>query len=179
MLNLVLLLQISLGIIFLTSAISKFSDLRAHRIKVKNYNILPVTLVKIFSKVDPILELIGSLLLIMNIYYPIGAGILCVLTFSYTIAISINIVRGNTDIDCGCGGLIGSHKLSNALIVRNISIITLLLFIIVPVGLIDLRRDQLSYGEVYFQLVGISIFIIMFFKCLSYLKSIKNIAEGF
>lgn len=179
MLNLVLLLQISLGIIFLTSAISKLSDMRAHRIKVKNYNILPLKLVKPFSKVDPILELIGSILLIINIYYPIGAGILCLLTFSYTIAISINIMRGNTDIDCGCGGLIGSHKLSNALIMRNISIIILLLFVIAPIGLIDLRRNQLSYGEVYFQLVGLSIFIIMFFKCLGYLKSIRNISEGF
>ncbi|MBJ6950286.1 hypothetical protein JG666_23760, partial [Vibrio cholerae] len=40
----------------------------------------------------------------------------------YSVAISINLLRGRKEISCGCGGVLGNHKLSWMLVVRNLFI---------------------------------------------------------
>ncbi|MGO4119283.1 MauE/DoxX family redox-associated membrane protein, partial [Rhizobium ruizarguesonis] len=38
----------------------------------------------------------------------------------YSVAITINLVRGRNEISCGCGGVLGTHNLSWKLVIRNI-----------------------------------------------------------
>ena len=48
---------------------------------------------------------------------------MCIITF----AISINLLRGNTDLSCGCGGIEDEQKLSWPLVSRNIVILLMLI----------------------------------------------------
>jgi hypothetical protein len=50
---------------------------------------------------------------------PAGIALAFVVIATVTAGVIVNLVRGRTDIDCGCGGIEGRQRLSWALVARN------------------------------------------------------------
>jgi uncharacterized membrane protein YphA (DoxX/SURF4 family) len=75
-------------------------------------------------------ELIAIALLALG--RPEGAVAAITLLVVYTAAISINLMRGRTDIDCGCAGPAARQSLSSWLIVRNVALTAVAVVAMIP-----------------------------------------------
>lgn len=108
-----------IGGLFLASAVHKLLDLRTFYRHVLAYEVVPERLARTVSRVIPFLELTGASLLLTGWQVRLASGILLGLLLLFSIAIGLNLGRGRRQLDCGCGGLMGSQRLHPALILRN------------------------------------------------------------
>jgi len=93
--------QLLLGGIFIYASLGKIIHVDDFMTVVRNYRILPPLLVKITAYVLPWLEFILGILLVLNIYARVSAGVLTLLLLVFIGAILSTLVRG-INIDCGC-----------------------------------------------------------------------------
>ncbi|GIO07645.1 hypothetical protein J31TS6_36730 [Brevibacillus reuszeri] len=113
-----LFIRIGLSTLFLSTGLSKWNKIHHHQLTVEQYQILPKRLVPFFARAEVWVEiLVGIGLLVGITYAAMGAGVLLLM---YSIAITINLLRGRNHISCGCGGLAGDHALSWWLVTRNL-----------------------------------------------------------
>ena len=106
--------------IFLFAAAHKVRNHLAFRGILGQYRLLPDALVPIAAPALVAAELIAALALLSpaSLLHPMTAALPATLLLSvYTLAIAINLARGRTGIDCGCGGQ--ATPLSGWLLVRN------------------------------------------------------------
>ncbi|MGC4377299.1 MauE/DoxX family redox-associated membrane protein [Fictibacillus sp. Mic-4] len=123
--ELTLFIRMVIGIIFFSSFISKITNLTEHSNVIKSYKILPNKFVMSFAFVEISLEFFSSLLVLLGYLQEIASSILILLLILYSLAISLNLFNGRTRISCGCKGVMGDHKLSWILVLRNLLIICL------------------------------------------------------
>ncbi len=119
----VVFIRFLFSIMFLSSAISKLKKLEYHRIIIQEYKILPPSLVKIFSRFDVLGELVIGTLFLLGLFHKTASALAILLLSIYSVAILVNLLRGNRNISCGCGGVVGNHKLSWWLVLRNLALI--------------------------------------------------------
>lgn len=113
----------TLAVIFVISVTHKLRDYGRFKASLGAYRLLPVSLIGIAAP-----ALIGmELLAIVAILVPTGPGasIALALLAVYTLAITINLLRGNTSIDCGCGDV--PTPISGWLLLRNGALLLLVL----------------------------------------------------
>ncbi len=107
----------ALALILLHGAWAKLADNATFRATVELYEVLPAALVGPFARLFPLAEVVAAVALLARIE---GIGLLlpaAVIVLS-SLGIFINLLRGRTDLECGCGG--DSHpRLSWALLARN------------------------------------------------------------
>lgn len=124
-----LFIRICIAIIFISSSISKYINFEKHIGIIEDYKILPPNWSKSLGNLDFSIEFVIGILLLLGLFQfwsgVIGSGLLLI----YTIAIVINILRGRTEISCGCGGVMGNHNLCWKLVIRNISLISICIVI--------------------------------------------------
>lgn len=170
-----LALRTVLGLVFLSSGISKFSNMTQHIGTVKKYKILPPKLARPFSILETTFETIVSILLILGMFIKVSSLLLFSLLFVYTIGIIVNLIRGNTDLSCGCGGVVRDHDLSWKQPLRNLVLGSLLLALyfkahsltsIVNVGSITLPEVSTFI---------FSILMILLYVISSYYKEVSTI----
>jgi uncharacterized membrane protein YphA (DoxX/SURF4 family) len=153
--------------IFFFSSITKVNDYSKHLEVVKSYNILPHSLIKFVTTTMIIVELFASVIVIIDIATFYGIICLIFLTLIYTLAIQINLLRGRRDLSCGCGGVLGDHKLSYKLVIRNSAILGLLLLSLTFSG------DRLSLiTYLYLNLFVTSLFFL--YMLLIQIMNLKN-----
>ncbi|WP_410503366.1 MauE/DoxX family redox-associated membrane protein [Exiguobacterium acetylicum] len=128
---LITLVSITIGYMFLTSAISKMRTFDQHKKIIHSYDILPSKTVHYFAYIDVAFELFLAAMLLSILNLPIVSILSIALLLLYTIAISINLIRGKVDLDCGCGGIVGENKISWKLVIRNMFISLILVFLYV------------------------------------------------
>jgi uncharacterized membrane protein YphA (DoxX/SURF4 family) len=101
----VLASAIALAAILLLGALEKLRDLTRYSAAVAAYGLLPPVLVNVFARLFALLELAaGVMLLLPGELRVAGAWLALVLLVLVTTALALNLLRGHTDIDCGCGG---------------------------------------------------------------------------
>jgi putative oxidoreductase len=93
--------QLALGAIFVAAALPKIVDPPSFAHMIYNYRILPAGLINVSSLVMPWVELLCGLALIIGVWRKAALSIITILLFTFIVAISINLARGNA-IDCGC-----------------------------------------------------------------------------
>ena len=109
----------TLAIIFLVGAWQKLRDRMIFEISVDAYELVPLALVAPLALLLPIMEgAAGALLVTPSMRLP-GAVLAACVLFVVTAAVVINLLRGHTDVGCGCGGVEDEQTLSWALVVRN------------------------------------------------------------
>ncbi|SMO65640.1 MauE/DoxX family redox-associated membrane protein [Melghirimyces algeriensis] len=113
-------LRMTLAILFLTTAWSKWRGWDRHTQLMTAYRIIPSGWVPWFLGGFLISECYIALTLLLFGFQPITIGLGLGLLFLYTGAVVINLVRGNQDISCGCGSVLESDRLSWGLVVRNL-----------------------------------------------------------
>lgn len=119
----------ALSVLFLVGAVAKLRDLALVRANLENYQLLPERLVPAAAIVLGLWEFACGLAVLLAPGAPLtllATGALLVLV---TGAVAINLVRGRTHIDCGCGGLSGhgDQPLSWLLVARNALLLLALL----------------------------------------------------
>jgi hypothetical protein len=137
----------TLAIIFVISVTHKLRDYGRFKASLGAYRLLPESLVGIAAP-----GLIGmELAAIVAILLPIGPGasIALVLLAVYTLAITINLLRGNTSIDCGCGDV--PTPISGWLLLRNGA----LLLLVLP------QQPPSGSPDVYHWLVAVALMVVL------------------
>ncbi|MBK6292957.1 MAG: methylamine utilization protein MauE [Rhodoferax sp.] len=108
-----------LAIIFLIGAGQKLQDIAMFAAALEQYRLLPQSLTAVAAWALVAAELAAAVLLLPLSTRSLGAllagGVLAVVT----LAVVVNLLRGRSAIDCGCGGPEGSQHLSWALVWRN------------------------------------------------------------
>ncbi|XXM71954.1 MauE/DoxX family redox-associated membrane protein [Lysinibacillus sphaericus] len=113
-------ISVALGVLFGTAAIDKSIHFRDHLDKVKKYQIIKHhVLLVISTAVILVLEALAAVSFLTG-WTPLPVLMAAAaLQAVYIVFISINLIKGNKRIACGCGGLLNSSVLSWWLIVRN------------------------------------------------------------
>jgi hypothetical protein len=113
-------------LLFVISVLHKLSDVTRFSGYVMNYDLLPEAWIKPVTYLLISIEIMISLGLMIPAFNTVAMSIAILLLLSYAIAMLINIRRGNTQIECGCGGPV--MYLSYDLVLRN----SLLILIAIP-----------------------------------------------
>lgn len=121
------ILHLLLAMTFARAAVHKLNDRQQFRAGLTAYNLLPTRLVPLAATMLASAEVIAALLL-LQLSSAAGLLLAAALLMLYATAMAINLVRGNTQIDCGCGGPLAVKKtISWQLVLRNILLATLAL----------------------------------------------------
>jgi len=111
-----------LAIIFLGGAGQKLRDVDGFVMAVEQYRLLPERWAAVAAKSLLAAEIAAGLLLLPLATRAAGAGLALALLIAFTVAITINLLRGRRAIDCGCGGPEGGQHLSWGLVLRNVTL---------------------------------------------------------
>jgi len=125
-----------LSVIFLTGAWQKLRDPALFRANVENYRLLPDGLAWPAAILLPVWELAAGVLVLFDPTRTAGALLSIGLLSVVTAAVVINLLRGRTEIDCGCGSLgghVGDQTLNWGLATRNV--------LLMVAALLTLRED--------------------------------------
>ncbi|RVT41209.1 methylamine utilization protein MauE [Sphingobium algorifonticola] len=114
------------GIIFVAAAIGKLRHRDVFPGVVANYRLLDARLVGAVAMLLPVVELIVGFALIANLSGHAAAAAI-VLLILFAAAMAINIRRGRTYIDCGCGLSHLRQPLGWSLVGRNLLLAAMLL----------------------------------------------------
>lgn len=107
------------ALVFLAGAADKLRQREFFAGIVQAYGLLPVPAVAVFALGVALAELGIGLALWAPAMRPAAPLAGLALLAVVTAAVSVNLLRGRTDLDCGCGGASGDQTLSWALVVRN------------------------------------------------------------
>lgn len=116
----------ALTVILWVGAYEKLRNLWIFEAAVSGYDLLPHWLWRPFALAYPVLELAAGVLLLVPLTRVPGVVATLAVLLLATGAVVVSLLRGKTEIDCGCGGLSNSYSgLSWWLVVRNACLIVL------------------------------------------------------
>lgn len=110
---------LTLALVFCSAAVSKSLAWAEFEGVVQNFRVLPNPLVRIVAWGLPPLESVIGLMVLFPATREFAASIMLLLLLAFGSAIAINIVRGRTNIDCGCFRSALKQNLSWWLVLRN------------------------------------------------------------
>jgi uncharacterized membrane protein YphA (DoxX/SURF4 family) len=119
MLFLTTLSMLFLSYLFVTTGYHKLFNGDDLARTISEYRILPLAWSRAVSRVLPVVELGVGIGLLIPILHTVAAAVACLLLFSYTTAIAVNVRRGRRDLDCGCAGPGQEQFVSGGLLIRN------------------------------------------------------------
>jgi Methylamine utilisation protein MauE len=122
----------TLGAIFLAGALDKLKARELFVSIVQAYGLLPIPLVAVFALAVGIAELVIGCLLFFPASWPFAQYWGIALLVLVTAAVVINLLRGRTELSCGCGGASADQTLSWALVARNVALGSLLSIATLP-----------------------------------------------
>jgi len=110
--------RLAVAAIFLEAAQHALSERQEFAGILSAYRILPERLVGALALLLPVSQIAAALALMVPRATLLGAGLAVLLLLLFTTGIAVNLHRGRTDMDCGCGG--DSQRISPALVIRNL-----------------------------------------------------------
>lgn len=96
---------------------------------IQAYRLLPDKMVSAVGRVLPVLEVVIGGALLVGVLLPWAAFIAVSLYLVFTLAITINLLRGRRVIACGCFGVSGLSHLSWWLVGRNGILVAMSMFV--------------------------------------------------
>lgn len=109
--------SVSLALLFFMASRHKFESIPHFEAQLGAYQIVPKPLLPLVARVLPWIEMGVVFLLLIPATRIFAASVCVVLLVSYALAMAVNLYRGRTDIDCGCGAK--PQALSVWLLLRN------------------------------------------------------------
>ncbi len=110
-----------LAFVFLTASVPKLLARPAFMRAVRNYALLPSTLVRPVASFLPPLEFICGCALLLGIATTPFAAAAAALLSVFATAVVINLIRGRT-IDCGCSGAIAPRQIGWPLVLFDLAL---------------------------------------------------------
>ena len=118
--------RVCVGLVFVLAATQKAQHWRIFSGVIANYRLLPRLLVAPVAILLPPAEMLTGLLLLSGQFRPAGDLAAIALLGFFATAMAINVKRGRTQIDCGCGQSFLKQTLSWLLVARNAGLALLL-----------------------------------------------------
>lgn len=120
------IIKTAIAVVLITAGASKLWDVRRFVEVVRGYAILPNRVVRPFARALPFAEVVTGAALVSSIFVnglPLAwTGAVAMVLFAlFGSAITLNLMRGRTNISCGCFGESGNRKLTWMLAVRAFS----------------------------------------------------------
>lgn len=109
----------ALALVLAVGAWSKLADLDGFAFSVERYRLLPAAAARVLAFALPFTEALAAALLVLPAARVPGALLAAAIVALVTGAVVVNLLRGRTDIDCGCAGAGQRKRLSWALVARN------------------------------------------------------------
>lgn len=128
------ILALGLAILFGSAARHKIADRTLFRSVLAEYRLLPARAIPIAAVLLPVFEVGIAALLLASASRAAGAMLAAMLLCVYGLAIAINLVRGRTHVDCGCGGYDRRERISWALVGRNAALACASVALLLPVS---------------------------------------------
>lgn len=120
----VFLFRLALGVIFLVAAVPKILDPTAFAPQVRDYDILPLSLIPIFAVTLPWIEAVAGVFLILGFRARASAATISFLLFVFTMAVVSAVARG-LEIDCGCFSREGGEGVGLMTILRDLGMLAM------------------------------------------------------
>jgi hypothetical protein len=114
-------------LVFLSAVIGKVRHWQEFRGLLADYRVMPRGLVGMAADVLIAVELVVAVLLIFQRTAPQGGALGVAALLAFSVGISVNLLRGRTQIDCGCFQASRRQTLSVSLLLRNGALMLLLL----------------------------------------------------
>lgn len=111
---------IFLSVLFLHAGVSKLLDINSFMQQLSAYELLPSLVLKLSSRLIPLVELSLALGLWFEAVQVWSAILIACLLVVYALAIVINLLRGRDHLDCGCQLGNRGQKITASLVFRNI-----------------------------------------------------------
>ena len=137
----------SLALLFLLAARHKISAHRRFEAQLAAYQILPESLVSPAARMLPWLEIAVAASLLFAFSRPVGALLAATLLAMYALAMGINMSRGRSQIDCGCGDT--PQSLSGLLLLRNAVLTVGALMLLAPVATRPLNSMDMLFAVLF------------------------------
>jgi hypothetical protein len=125
-----LVLALPLALLFFLAAHHKLAEGAHFDAQLGAYRVLPEALLPVVARLLPITELAIAVLLILPVTRTAAAFAAAALVTVYALGMLINLLRGRTDIDCGCGA--EPQEISYWLVLRNAILASAALLIAMP-----------------------------------------------
>lgn len=122
-----IIISISMSLLFGFAAVHKLRAIAVFRASMDGYQLIPRPLSGLVAVLLIVTELLAAMLVLVPSTRTTGFALMAALLFIYTAGISINLLRGRHDIDCGCSGPASRHELSAWLVLRNLFLLGLVL----------------------------------------------------
>ena len=119
----------TLSVVLLMGAWQKWREPEIFQAALENYRLLPDGLLVPVSRLMPLWEAGAGILILLPATRAVGGMAAAVLLLVVSTGVVVNLLRGNYDIDCGCGGLgsgLGEQSLSWGLVARNCILLSVL-----------------------------------------------------
>ena len=123
-----------MSLMFGIAATHKLKAFAVFKATMDEYQLVPRMLSGVVAVSLIAAELLVAILVLVPAARTTGLIIMAVLLFIYTAGISINLLRGRRDIDCGCSGPASRHELSGWLVLRNLALLSLVLLAANPLA---------------------------------------------
>ncbi|MBK8961321.1 MAG: methylamine utilization protein MauE [Proteobacteria bacterium] len=124
------LVAAALAMLLLIGAWQKLRDQLAFRTALEAYDIVPAnSLSALAAWLLPCAEVLAAVALVVDRTRGYGVALAALLLCVVTAAVIVNLLRGRTDLGCGCGGIEDEQTLSWALVARN-GVLLLLLAVV-------------------------------------------------
>ncbi len=127
-----LTIVILIAFVFALAGIHKVMDYARHAGVVADYRVVPVWFVPLLAPLLIVLEFGVAVLVLLPGTRSAGLILTIGLLLIYILAIGLNLVRGRTSIDCGCGWGSQGQQINAWLIVRNLVMIVLCVMALLP-----------------------------------------------
>lgn len=129
----------SLALLLAVAASHKARDLHVFAAILWNYGLLPAVLVKPAAAMLVLVETCTAALLCAAPFSPsasfLGGAAAAGLMLIYGFAIAVNLLRGRTDMNCGCDGAEREQPLHPRLVLRNLFLAVVGGFVVAGAGL--------------------------------------------
>lgn len=145
MIELMYIVRLIIGFIFLSSAIDKVKNSESHALTISKYKIIPSKLTRRFSLILGYCEFTLGVCLMTGVFQLQSMLIALTMLTVFNSAITLNLIKGNKNINCGCGGILGERKISWLLVLRN-TVISILIIL-----LIFNRTDIFGIDKLFFE----------------------------
>lgn len=173
--ELLLSFRILLAIIFISSAISKLKDINGHGALIAEYKITPINWSNPLAWINCIFELLAGILLFIGYFQSPSLIVIIIFLVGYSFAVGINLVRGRSEMSCGCGGVVGDNPISWFLVIRNIFFAGLAVGIYYnrsPIFNLDLLYENIEVTNV-FRIEGAFVILATIILALMYWAIVK------
>lgn len=149
----------ALAAIIWLGALDKLRHFADFHAAVEAYRLLPGRFVRVFAVLFVCVEMVAGTLLLFAAGRMPGAAVAVLLVGLASAAVAVNLLRGYTDIDCGCGGLSRfSPGLSWWMVIRNAGLLLLAVVVMPGAGqsVASMRGlDKVTFFGLAITLIGL------------------------